>query len=185
DPTGGLNGTNAEGDISVPIDFDLTTDQVFIPNGFSLPTAGVPSTASLADWGPGTFTIGAIMSVKENDRFPVAVGFLRPGELIEVGGISNIEIFARERAGERRFDISEAGFVQMEGVKRYKVILNLQSAGLKSILRSYESPDGAYVDLMCDIRLTVTIPGSGSGPDSVLVRTSHTFALRFEQKMGS
>lgn len=184
DPTGGLNGTNAEGDISVPIDFDLTTDQIFIPNGFSLPAAGNDVTATLPDWAPGTFTVGSIMSVKEGDRFPVAIGFLRPGELIEVGGITSIEVFARERAGEKRFDISEAGHVLMDGVKRYKVVLNLQSAGLKSILRSYESPDGAYVDLMCEIRLTVTIPAAGSAPESVLVRTSHTFALRFEQKMG-
>jgi hypothetical protein len=185
DPNGGLNGTNAEGDISVPIDFDLTTRQVFIPNGYSLPAAGEESKVDLPDWAPGTFSIGAIMSVKENDRFPVALGCLRPAELIEVGGLTNIEFFARERAGERRFDISESGFVQMEGVMRYKVILNLQSAGLKSILKSYESVNGAYVDLMCEIRLTITIPAVGSGEDSILVRTSHTFALRFEQKMGS
>lgn len=184
DPNGSLNGTNAEGDISVPIDFDLTTDQVFIPDGYSLPTAGEASTVALPDWAKGTFSIGSIMSVKEGDRFPVAIGFLRPSELIEVGGITSIEIFARERAGEKRYDLSEAGYVLMDGVTRYKVILNLQGAALKDILKSYESPNGAYVDLMTEIRLTVTIPAAGSAPESVLVRTSHTFALRFEQKMG-
>jgi len=185
DPTGGLTGTNAEGDISVPVDFDLTTDQVFIPNGFSLPTAGEASPIALPDWAPGTFSIGSILSVKEGDRFPIAIGFLRPSELIEVGGITSIKVFARERAGERLLELSETGHVLMAGVTRYKVVLNLQSAALRSILRSYESPNGAYVDLMCEIRLTVTIPAVGSAPESVLVRTSHTFALRFEQKMGS
>lgn len=184
DPNGSLNGTNAEGDISVPIDFDLTTDQVFIPDGYSLPTAGEASTVALPDWAPGTFSIGSIMSVKEGDRFPVAIGFLRPSELIEVGGITSIEIFARERAGEKRYDLSEAGHVLMDGVTRYKVVVNLQGTALRDILKSYESPNGAYVDLMTEIRLTVTIPADGSTPESVLVRTSHTFALRFEQKMG-
>lgn len=184
DENGYLNGTNAAGDISIPVDFDLETDQVFIPNAPALPTAGEDSPIALPDWAPGTFSTGSIISVKEDDRFPLAIGFLRPGELIQVGNLTSIEIFARERAGERRFDISESGYTLMSNVKRYKVILNLQGQTLKDVLKSYESPNGAYVDLMTEIRMTVTIPAAGSAPESVLQRTSHTFALRFEQKMG-
>ena len=184
DPNGYLTGTNAAGDISIPVDFDLETDQVFIPNAPALPTAGEESTAALPDWAPGTFSVGSIISVKEDDRFPLAIGFLRPSELIEVGNLTSIEVFARERAGETRYDISEAGQTKMSNLNRYKVILNLQGQPLKDILNSYESPDGAYVDLMAEIRLTVTIPAAGSAPESILQRTSHTFALRFEQKMG-
>lgn len=184
DPNGYLTGTNAAGDISIPVDFDLETDQIFIPNAPALPTAGEESTAALPDWAPGTFSVGSIISVKEDDRFPLAIGFLRPGELIEVGNLTSIEIFARERAGETRYDISEAGHTKMSNLNRYKVILNLQGTELRNVLNTYESPDGAYVDLMAEIRLTVTIPAAGSAPESVLQRTSHTFALRFEQKMG-
>ena len=185
DPDGALNGTNAEGDISQTIDWDLESRQILVPNGFDLPTAGEPSPIALPDWAPATFSVKSIMSVTEKDRFPLALGFLRPAELILVGGLTKIEIFARERAGERWFNLLEDGFVEMENVKRYKVMMNLKSAALRGLLKSYESPNGAYVDLISQVRATITIPGSGSGSDSVIERSSQIFALRFDQNIGS
>lgn len=182
DGTQYLTPANAENELAIEVDFDLITDQVLIPDVPTLPAAGVPSTATLPDWAPGTFTIGSIISVKEGDRFPLAIGFNRRGTLQEFENLTSIEIIAKEFAGEDKINLEEGDPTKMQDLNRYKVMLDLAQADLTDILDSYESPDGAYVDLMCEIRMTVDNTVSG-GSSNIQTRTSHTFALRFEQNL--
>jgi hypothetical protein len=185
DPDGFLDAVNAQGEIAIELDFDLISDQAIVPDVPALPAQGEESPIALPDWAAGTFSTGSIISVKEDDRFCLAIGFLRRGALQELDNIASLEIFCRVNAEERSIKITEgdglSSFVKMTSLNRYKVVLDLDNAQLKQILKSNIKPSGGYVDLMAEIKVVLDV-GEGSASET-LERKSHTFAIRYAQKM--
>ena len=141
--------------LSLLIDFDLTTGEITIP-GIDPPAAiGVEE---LAQETATTRIKRELMRVKSGEEFPILVGFKRDGVLQDID-VTRIELSARENEPEESYEITEdSSAVTKVGSgedTRFRTSLRISEELLEGVFSNFEDDNGTQAGLLAEISAAV------------------------------
>jgi len=138
-------------DIGIPINFDIITGAITIlgiPDGFVF---GPPITAFRSEG-----LQQPIMRVKQGDRFPVDIGFIRDGVLQDLE-LGTLKIKAKEFAPDQELTLTNQAWEKQNTGKftRYRTIMHMEKAVWQAALSNYEQDSDIYFESLAEIEMTV------------------------------
>ena len=119
-----------------------------------------------------------VVHVKRGDKFPVALSFMKEGEIIDLP-VTAIAMVCKEFEPDTKIILTPDEYLVKEGsgnTARWLVLLDLTDTTLSALLSGYEEDQGTALQALCEFEVTFDSDLGDEEPVES-VRSSATFTL--------